>query len=74
LTNRDGNLILIRGHGSLLTAEGMEKAGPRVPECLPLVEKRGERMAWDLVIDAAGSTGRLHDTQDIRQEFLRERE
>lgn len=54
--------------------EEKEKAGPRVKERLPWIGRRGKRMAWDLVIDAAGSIGRPDDTRDIRQEYLSERE
>jgi hypothetical protein len=75
LTNRDGNLILIREHGSLLAAKGgKEKAGPRVKERLSLIERRSKRMAWDLVVDAAGSIGPPRDTREIRKQYLSERE
>ena len=53
---------------------GKEKAGLRVRECLPLIERRDKRTAWDSVIDAASSTGRLHDAREIRQEHLSERD
>lgn len=74
LTNRDGNLILIWEEGSRLAAKGKGESGSKNAGVFAFDRTERQKTAWDSVIDAAGSTGRLHNTQDIRQEHLSERE